>query len=88
MKLRDDIRYSAILLDVDSQPISIGEVLLRQSQDYGLFWPHSPKDEDSILKNAKTLQVSGVGSLTILKIEKHQGETPIHFQMDIDFSGV
>ncbi len=88
MKLRDDIRYEATLQDGDNRQISSGEVLLRQSQNYGVFWPHNPKDVDSIPANAKTLQVSGVASLRILKIDQHPCGEPIHFQMEIDFSGV
>lgn len=86
MKLRDDIRYAASLLDKDNQPLSIGEALLRPAKTYGVFWPHTPITDDLILKSAKTLLVSNEASLPILKIELHRGEIGLqHFQLELSF---
>ena len=86
MKLRDDIRYPANLLDGDSQLLAIGEALIRPSKTYGVFWPRNPIDEELILKSAKILQVSGEVDLKILKVVKHHDSPPQHFQVELDCS--
>jgi hypothetical protein len=89
MKLRDDIRYAAVLLDGDNQLLSTGETWLRPEKTDGVFWPNTPANEDLILKSAKILKVVGKASLRILKIDVHHGEAaPPYFQAGLDFDAI
>jgi hypothetical protein len=84
MNLCEGVLYEASLLDADNQFLASGKARLCISESRGLFWPSTGTNQDTILKSASSLQMSGGKLLRMRNLYQCPDPWPLHDHFEYD----